>query len=188
MLAPAARVLNGKAAVQVPMVTVTGAPALSTAVAPQVGAVAAPNGETLDAVQVMLVLTVLPGLLTIGVAGWLTLMSELLAAAAIATATEPKHGVATVQERSPPPLTVAVLLPVVAVAATLTGTEITMGPAVLVGIVQPSKLIEPTAKVQPAKATPLTKTGPLVVIPVGSVSFRAISAVVGPLETEMVML
>ncbi|MBK9341193.1 MAG: hypothetical protein IPN04_11690 [Rhodoferax sp.] len=45
---------------------------MSTAVAPQVGAIAVLLGATLEAVQVMLVFTVLPGALTIGVAGWVT--------------------------------------------------------------------------------------------------------------------
>ncbi|MBK9341185.1 MAG: hypothetical protein IPN04_11650 [Rhodoferax sp.] len=54
------------------MVTGTDAPSLSTAVAPQVGAIAVLLGATLEAVQVMLVFTVLPGALTIGVAGWVT--------------------------------------------------------------------------------------------------------------------
>ena len=57
------------------MVTGTDAPVLSAADAAQVGAIAVLLGATLEAVQVMLVFTVLPGALTIGVAGWVTLMS-----------------------------------------------------------------------------------------------------------------
>ena len=79
MVEPAAKLLNGKAGVQVPMVTLTAAPVLSTAVAPQVGAIAVPLGATFEAVQVMLVLTVLPGALTIGVVGCVTPMSAALA-------------------------------------------------------------------------------------------------------------
>ena len=89
---------------------------------------------------------------------------------------------------SPPPLAVAVLaLEAPALAATVTGTVMTIGPDVPAAIEQPAKLVAPAAG-QPLKVPPVAVMVPLVVMPAGKVSATVIAAVVGPLATAMVML
>jgi hypothetical protein len=106
-----------------------------------------------------------------------------------AATTEPVHAGIPVHKGSPPPIAEAVLLPPVvpttAVAPTIIGTEIMIGLTVPKGIVQPDKLLELVATPQ---ETPLTRTGPLVVIPTGKVSEMVIGAVVGPLATVILMV
>ena len=177
--APTAKVAVGRLGVQLP--TTTLAPAGVPAVAVQVGLLAAVVLEML--LQVTLPVSTAPAAAVAGRPVIATLMSVV--PAETATAIDPEHGVATVHAKSPPPLTLAVLLPVVAVAATLTGTVMTMGSAAPVAIEQSVKVPAPVVTAQPAMAAPLTKTGPLVVMPRGSVSVTLIGAVVGPLATAM---
>ena len=63
---PLGATVVGGTGVQTPTVTGTTAPVLSTAVAPQVAAMAVPAAEL---VQVIVVFTVAPGLLTKGTSG-----------------------------------------------------------------------------------------------------------------------
>jgi hypothetical protein len=113
--------------------------------------------------------------------------------AVMATITVPEQaGAVPVQSGSPPPVTVAVLLPPVAERVAeesmLIGTVIVKGPVVLVGITHPARLAEPIAIVQLAIAEPLTSTGPLVVMPAGKASAIVIDAVVGLLEIAIVIV
>ena len=98
---------------------------------------------------------------------------------------------ALVHAGSPPPLAVAVLVPVVAVLPTVTGTRMTMVPLEApVAIWQPVRLL-PVAG-QPLKA-PLLLLEPCLVgaadklMPVGKLSLITIAALVGPLATVTVM-
>jgi hypothetical protein len=129
-----------------------------------------------------------PGLTTVGVVAP-KVADMSVAPESTAAVTEPVHAGAPVQEGSPPPIAEAVLFPPVAPTTadvpTVIGTEIVIGPAVFIGIVQPDKLFEPVAT---PHDTPLTKTCPLVVIPNGSVSVIVIAAVVGPLATAILMV
>ena len=92
---------------------------------------------------------------------------------------------------SPPPLAVAVLVPLVALAPTATGTRMTMVPLeALAAIWQPVRLV-PVAG-QPLKAPLLVLPASLVgapdkVMPVGKLSVIVIAALVGPLATVTVM-
>jgi hypothetical protein len=103
--------------------------------------------------------------------------------------TLPVHaGAVPVQVGSPPPLAVALLvLGLAVVAATLTGTVMTIGPAAPAAIEQPLKLVAPLAG-QPLKVPPVAVIAPLVVMPVGKLSAIVVAAVVGPLATAMVMV
>jgi hypothetical protein len=88
-------------------------------------------------------------------------------------------GAVPVHNGSPPPIAVALLtLGLTAVAATLTGTVITIGPAAPVATVQPAKLVvlEHPLSVPPV-AVMLAAT---VVMPTGKASVKVIGAVVGP--------
>jgi hypothetical protein len=128
-----------------------------------------------------------PGLTTVGVlTPRATLMSESVANSE--TATDPEHaGVVPVHNGSPPPVTVAVLLPVTAVAPTEIGTVITTGLAAPDGIEQGDRF-EPDEILQVPIDAPFTSTGPLIVIPAGKVSVSDIEAVVGPYVTSMKMV
>ena len=98
-------------------------------------------------------------------------------------------GAMPVHAGSPPPLTVAVLLlGLTAVAATVTGTVMTMLPiAEPAAIEQPVKLVAPGPG-QPLKVPPVIPIAPLVVIPVGKLSATLIAAVVALLATDMVIV
>ena len=128
------------------------------------------------------------------VEGKLTAASSMASTVeATATVTEPEQaGALPVHNGSPPPVTVAVLLPPVApttaVAPTVIGTVTVIGPTELVGIVQPDKLTDPVETAQLPKGEPLTRIAPLVVMPVGSTSVNVIAAVVGPFSTLIVMV
>jgi hypothetical protein len=99
----------------------------------------------------------------------------------------PVHaGAVPVHARSPPPLTVAEFVAVVAVAATLTGTVITIGLVAGLAMVQPVKL--PPVAGQLAMTLPPMLGRPLNVMPTGSVSVKLIGAVVGPSVTLIVMV
>ena len=93
---------------------------------------------------------------------------------------------------SPPPLAVAVLVPVVALAPTATGTRMTMVPLeALVLIWQPVRLALPAAG-QPLRTPSLVLPASLVgaaakLMPVGKLSLITIAALVGPLATVTVM-
>ena len=92
---------------------------------------------------------------------------------------------------SPPPLTVARLLTGLAVlAATLTGTVMTMGVLAPAAIVQPARLVAPT-DAQPLSKPLLAESiviFPLVVTPAGSTSAIVTAEVVGALVTLIVMV
>ena len=95
-------------------------------------------------------------------------------------------GALPVHRGSPPPVAVAVLVAVVAVEATLTGTVITIGPAAPAAIEQPVKLL-PVAG-HPVMLPPTAVGVALKVMPAGKLSANVIAAVVGPLATAMLML
>jgi hypothetical protein len=100
------------------------------------------------------------------------------------------HAPDPVQAGSPPPLALAVLVPLVAVAPTVTGTRMTMVPLLApLAIWQPVRLLPVDG--QPLKTpllVPLCFVGaPDKVIPVGKLSLRLMAAVVGPLATVTVM-
>ena len=88
---------------------------------------------------------------------------------------------------SPPPVAVAVLaLGLTAVAATVTGTVITIGPPVGDAIEHPAKLV---VLEQPVNVPPVAVIfAGTVVMPVGSVSLNVIGAVVGPFATATVIV
>ena len=88
---------------------------------------------------------------------------------------------------SPPPVAVAVLaLGLTAVAATVTGTVITIGPPVGDAIEHPAKLV---VLEQPVSVPPVAVMfAGTVVMPDGSVSLNVIGAVVGPFATATVMV
>ena len=91
---------------------------------------------------------------------------------------------------SPPPVTVAVLAavrtPAAPLAATLTGTVMTIGPPVGDAIEQPAKLV---VLEQPDSVPPVAVIfAATVVMPAGKVSLNVIGAVVGPLATAIVMV
>ena len=105
----------------------------------------------------------------------------------------PVHaGAVPVHSGSPPPVAVAVLVAVVAVEATFTGTVMTIGPAAPVAIEQPAKLAAPAApavvQLPAVNVPPVTLMPALVVMPAGKVSFRVMAAVVGPFATAMLMV
>ena len=103
----------------------------------------------------------------------------------------PVQGVPTVQAGSPPPETLAVLVPLVAVGPTVIGRRMTMVPLLAaVAIVQPVKLLPVTG--QPLRVPPLVLLPCLVgapdkVMPVGKVSVMLMAAVLGPLAIATVM-
>ena len=124
--------------------------------------------------------------------------SDLLSVLVIATFADKITGVVTVPVQagavpvhagSPPPVAVALLvLGLAAVAATLTGTVITILPfAAPAAIEQPVKLVAPAAG-QPLSVPPVAVIAPLVVMPAGSASAKVMAAVVGPLVTAIVMV
>ena len=78
------------------------------------------------------------------------------------------------------------LVAVVAVEATFTGTVITIGPEVPAAIEQPVRL--PPVDGQPVIVPPVAVGAPLKVMPAGKVSANVIAAVVGPFATAMVMV
>ena len=90
---------------------------------------------------------------------------------------------------SPPPVTVAVLLlGLAALAATLTGTVMTMLPVAAPDAIEhPAKLLAPVAG-QPLKVPPVAAITPLVVMPTGKASAIVMAAVVGPFATAIVMV
>ena len=99
----------------------------------------------------------------------------------------PVHaGAVPVHAGSPPPVTVAVLVAVVAVAATLTGTVMTIGLVAPVAIEQPANVL-PVAG-QPVMVPPVAVGTALNVMPVGKMSANVATAVVGPLAIAIVMV
>jgi hypothetical protein len=103
----------------------------------------------------------------------------------------------TGQLGSPPPLTVAVLLavrtPAEPLAATLTGTVMTMLPVATPDAMEhPARLLAPAApaviQLPGVNVPPLTLMPALVVMPAGKVSAIVIAAVVGPLATPIVIV
>ena len=88
---------------------------------------------------------------------------------------------------SPPPVAVAVLLlGLTAVAATVTGTVITIGPPVGDAIEHPAKLV---VLEQPVNVPPVAVIfAGTVVMPVGNASLNVIGAVVGPFATATVIV
>ena len=101
------------------------------------------------------------------------------------------HAAVPLHAGSPPPLAVAVLVPVVAVLPTATGTRMTMVPLeALAAIWQPARVV-PVAG-QPLKTPLLVLDASLVgapdkLMPVGKLSAIVIAALVGPLATVTVM-
>jgi hypothetical protein len=99
----------------------------------------------------------------------------------------PVHaGAVPVHRGSPPPVAVAVLVAVVAVEATLTGTVMMIGPEVFAAIEQPVKLT-PVAG-QPVIVPPVAVGMPLKLMPVGRLSASVMAAVVGPFAIAMLMV
>ena len=101
------------------------------------------------------------------------------------------HAAVPLHRGSPPPLAVAVLVPVVAVLPTATGTRMTMVPLeALLVIWQPVRLVPVDG--QPLKTPLLVLPASLVgapdkLMPVGKLSLITIAALVGPLATVTVM-
>jgi hypothetical protein len=162
--------------------------------------VAVPVPLTLGAAQVLpgwIVNTEFNGNLSFGVMSVVTpteppgLVSTSLTASMTGVATVPIQFAPAGQLGSPPPVTVTVLvLGLTAVAATLTGTSMTIGPAAPIAIEQPAKLVAPAApavvQLPGVSVPPLVTVMPaLVVMPAGRLSFSVISAVVGPLTTAI---
>jgi hypothetical protein len=99
----------------------------------------------------------------------------------------PVHaGAVPVHAGSPPPVAVAVLVAVVAVAATFTGTVITIGLVAPIAIEQPVNVL-PVAG-QPVMVPPVAVGTALNVMPVGKASANVVTAVVGPLAMAIVMV
>lgn len=90
---------------------------------------------------------------------------------------------------SPPPVTVAVLVPLVAEAATLMGTLIEIVPvATPAAIVQPAKVLPLVGQADNVAVPLLTVGAPAREMPVGKVSDSAMVAVVGPFATVILMV
>ena len=120
------------------------------------------------------------------IAGCLATLSSIASITGVFGVVPVHAGAEPVHSGSPPPVAVAVLVAVVAVDATFTGTVITMGPKVLAAIEQPVKL--PPADGQPVMVPPVAVGTPLKVMPVGKASAKVMAAVVGPFVTAMVMV
>ena len=120
------------------------------------------------------------------IAGCFVTVSSIASITGVFGVVPVQAGALPVHSGSPPPVAVAVLVAVLAVEATFTGTVITMGPDVPAAIEQPVTLT-PVAG-QPVMVPPVAVGVPLKVMPVGSASANVIAAVVGPFATAMLMV